>query len=1144
MKRILLFWTILSIILAAPAQERNASNSNSANDHSQIGRGTHVTPTEALNVGYTFMRTGTGTRGGGTRSSDVRKQTMQLIYTGQATDSVAGTTTDCYYVFALQPKGFVIVAADNRVEPILGYSYDNNFEVANMPDHVRSWLGGYERQIEAVVKRNIAPEAETSTKWSRLRAGQPMNTRSNDTVVGPLLTTTWDQGQYYNAMCPEDANGPDGHVLTGCIATAMAQIINYWGYPLHGRGTHGYNSQYGTLEVNYDSADYDYASMPDILTASSTPQEVDAVAQLMYHCGVAVNMGYWASESSSYDIEARAALINYFRFSPNLNYVTKSYFTNHAWHTLLRNNLAANRPIMYSGQGSGGHSFVCDGYMDGNLFHFNFGWGGYCDGWYQTSAVNPDGHDFNSAQTALVGIVPDSTGNIILGQTAGTSSFTVDGLLEFYHLLGHNTYTNTNYYNSCQNVVVFHSADTSKHLALDILSFENQNITVYDSLMGNEIAAYSAFTNTPSVNSTTNSLTLLYQGNMNYSGFHLSVSQDNGCRMVSDVSWTVDTNTIHLAWHENGSATQWQVEYGLKGFSHGEGTTVVATTDTLDITGLTSFKEYDMFVRPVCDAEAYGLWRKVTVMPEARYWTDVVTNQPEGYVVDSLGNVEISSAEGLAWFAKLSEEKAYEDDPDFFKGHTVALTSDINLSQYKWKHIYNFCGIFDGQGHRIDSMYAIEKEWYSTALFASIKSATLKNISLTNCYSKQSQYQIAAGLVATTGENVTIMNCFVSGTIESNYDYLAPIVAHADNLPLIINCASKCQLSGNGYIGGIISAGGASKVRNCYSACTFFNPRAETSYAISTGGFVENCYGSIVNSNALYLTSSSSISNSTWFYETDSGFCLVEPIYFEVDNQYHKSLINALNAGVQKYNLEDLRLWEDDTEGINDGFPLLGSEYVVTCPNIHDLNAQNIADCNGNYGVKLSWNEMGDASAWEIEYHAIDSLNSVRTLTTNNTDTLWGLTEQTKYVFRVRPICSISNYGGWSEEKSIVFDRPYWTEIVTSQPDGYMLDTEGNVSISTAEGLAWLANVVNGMNDEIGQDFKGKKVILSQDIDIGQYKWKSINGFMGSFDGKNHKISNLYIKELNDEQGLFGFVTGGVYSSIHIENAYVNGLST
>ena len=156
MKKIYI-WGILALIITTffPSALL-AQGSTSAYDTGAIAQHeTHVTPAQALNVGYTFMRTGMGSKGNGTKSGSVSKQAMQLVYTGQAYDSLTGTTTDCYYVFSLQPKGFVIVAADDRVEPILGYSYDNNFVVEGMPDHVRAWLGSYERQIEAVAKSDF-----------------------------------------------------------------------------------------------------------------------------------------------------------------------------------------------------------------------------------------------------------------------------------------------------------------------------------------------------------------------------------------------------------------------------------------------------------------------------------------------------------------------------------------------------------------------------------------------------------------------------------------------------------------------------------------------------------------------------------------------------------------------------------------------------------------------------------------------------------------------------------------------------------------------------------------------------------------------------------------------------------------------------
>ena len=1140
MKQFLLLWMTVAIVLSVPAQDRTSNNIANGTLLSE----THVTATEALNIGYVFMRTGNGTRG-----SNVSKQNMQLIYTGRAIDSVTQSITDCYYVFALQPKGFVIVAADERVEPILGYSYDNDFAVANMPDHVRRWLDSYEQHIKTAINHGITPVSETSSKWSRLRAGQTMNTRSGESV-GPLLTTTWDQGQYYNSLCPEDVNGIAGHVPTGCVATAMAQIINYWQNPQNGRGTHSYYSNYGTLTVNYDSANYDYANMPDALSSSSTQEEVNAVAELIRDCGVAVNMGYSFTESSSYDVEARTALINFFRFSPNMSYAQKSHFSNAQWNNLLKENLSANRPILYSGTGdNGGHSFVCDGYNADNYYHFNFGWSGYADGWYLTTAINPSNYEYNSDQTAILGIVPDSTSNIILGQMMGTNTFTVEEPMEFYHLLGHNAFTGTDYSNSCNSTVVLVSADTTKPLALEVLSFENQNVTVYDSIFGNQLATFSSNSSSNSVFSTSSALTLVYQGSMKYTGFQLSVSQDNGCRMVSNVSSSVDTNTIHLSWHENGNATQWQVEYGLKGFSHGNGTIVIAEDTTIDISGLIKFKEYDMYIRSLCESNQTGPWcQTVTVMPEARYWTDVVTSQPEGYVEDSLGNVYISSAEGLAWFAKLSWEKAHDTDPGFFLGHTAVLTSDINLSQYNWKPIYYFCGVFDGQGHKIDSMYSISHEYggYIPSLFGGITTAVLKDIILMDCYSKAFQHT-AGGLVGSI-VNSTVMNCFVSGRIEVPWNMgadIAPIAVRGSGN--ILNCMSNCRLlAGQGDAGGIVGVGGdKTKIRNCYSASTFERKGYRNGYVLGLGYNVtlENCYGYIArhglssNANVLYST----VRDNSWFNETDSGFCLIEPIYFETDSLYHSDLIEALNEGVKKINIEGLRLWVDDSTGINEGMPIFGAKYVVTCPNIQNLFARNVVNDNGVYGVELSWDEMGNADTWEIEYHVKDSSDIVRIMTINRPDTIWELIEHATYLFRVRPICGDADYGGWSEESVHIFDRCYWTEIVTIQPEGYNMDAEGNVTISSAEGLAWFASTVNGLNGQPANDFDGKTITLTQNIDIGQFKWLSVNNFYGTFDGNGNTISNLYVNELTSYQGFFGLVYGGKYLNINIENAYVKG---
>lgn len=404
------FWVLLAFItLAILPQIADAQN------RTQQESSTYVTAMQAMDVGYAFMHTGNGSRSGGTQSGAVRKQDMQLIYTGRATDTLIRTVTDCYYIFALQPMGFVIVAADERVEPILGYSYDNNFVVEAMPDHVRGWLDNYERQIEAVTNSDLQADSVIQAKWMRLKAGQSLNAR-NVLTVNPLLQTTWNQNSPYNLLCPSDANGPGGHVYAGCVATAMAQIINFWQYPTSGIGSHSYNANFSTQgygDYGMQSADfwasvYSYGLMPVSLNSGSSTEQIYAVAQLIYHCGVAVDMMYGSSASGAYIANAENAFRNYFGYGGATKVQMSSYTSGSgdisAWITLLKGELDSLRPVYYSGHGSGGHAFVCDGYDDQNRFHFNWGWSGSYNGFYTLLNLTPGSHDYSSDNRAIIGI--------------------------------------------------------------------------------------------------------------------------------------------------------------------------------------------------------------------------------------------------------------------------------------------------------------------------------------------------------------------------------------------------------------------------------------------------------------------------------------------------------------------------------------------------------------------------------------------------------------------------------------------------------------------------------------------------------------------------------------------------------------------
>jgi hypothetical protein len=223
---------------------------------------------------------------------------------------------------------------------------------------------------------------------------------SVSTAVSPLVQTKWDQSPYYNNLCPYD-NSKGERTVTGCVATAMAQVMNYWEYPKKGTGFHSYNhSKYGTLNANFGSTTYDWANMPNELTSSSSTVQKNAVATLMYHCGVSVDMDYNVSSeggSGAYVISSRSpvthcteyALKTYFGYKTSIQGVQKADYTTTNWKNLLKAELDASRPIVYAGFGDGGHCFVCDGYDNNDYFHFNWGWGGLYDGYFALNALIP-----------------------------------------------------------------------------------------------------------------------------------------------------------------------------------------------------------------------------------------------------------------------------------------------------------------------------------------------------------------------------------------------------------------------------------------------------------------------------------------------------------------------------------------------------------------------------------------------------------------------------------------------------------------------------------------------------------------------------------------------------------------------------------
>ena len=349
---------------------------------------------------------------------------------GKASFVVSQTEFTEFYVFNNQNGGgFVLVSADDIAHPILGYSDNGSFRTdVQLPVNVRGWFKGISREISSAVALGVQQSKEVSDEWNSLLDGTPYPKRSTR-AVSALLSTTWDQGKPYNNLCPADSNTDSyygGRTVTGCVATAMAQVMKFWNYPTQGNGSHSYtHSTYGAQSANFGNTTYDWANMPNNLTNYSSSTQKTAVATLMYHCGVSVDMDYDIAEnggSGAYTVVnygntpcAKNALVNYFKYKSTIQGLFKQNYTDTNWKNLLKADLDAGRPIMYSGASDeGGHSFVCDGYNNNDQFHFNWGWSGDCDGFFSLNAMTPGstggigggGYDFSEDQDAIIGIEP------------------------------------------------------------------------------------------------------------------------------------------------------------------------------------------------------------------------------------------------------------------------------------------------------------------------------------------------------------------------------------------------------------------------------------------------------------------------------------------------------------------------------------------------------------------------------------------------------------------------------------------------------------------------------------------------------------------------------------------------------------------
>jgi len=327
-------------------------------------------------------------------------------------------------------NGFVIVSADDLVEPILGFSVENGYYDKDIPPALEDLLEFYKEQISYATKEQIKSSSNIQLEWESLSANGALKSGSCEIwpkyfSKQPLLTTLWNQNMFYNTLCPADIRSPigfDGHVLAGCVALAMAQVMKYWNFPLHGTGQYTDNDHdqyncpdpYGDQFANFGTTYYGWANMPNQLTAYN-----NSVSTLIYHCGISVDMDYGFGGSAALPVRVENELENHFSYNTSLSFRLKSNYTNSQWEDLLRNDIKLNQPIILSGWNSlgwNGHTFVLDGfsktvyqsYSYPAYFHINWGWGGTNNGNYLLTDLTPGDWDFSFNQNATIGIVPST----------------------------------------------------------------------------------------------------------------------------------------------------------------------------------------------------------------------------------------------------------------------------------------------------------------------------------------------------------------------------------------------------------------------------------------------------------------------------------------------------------------------------------------------------------------------------------------------------------------------------------------------------------------------------------------------------------------------------------------------------------------
>ncbi len=335
---------------------------------------------------------------------------------------------EVFTVFNMVGGGFVIVSEYQGVVPVLAFSFVGTCKPGEINPAASFWLDSYAAQIEYAIGQQIQGNESIQHEWQRLGDATQLR-KQTKTGVAPMLQTEWNQGLYYNAMCPYDPAGPGSHAVTGCVATALGQLINYFRYPLQGTGSYGYqHDDYGWIEEDFSQSFFNYNQMPVALTDFN-----DDVARLIYNIGVSVDMNYGPDGSGMWNHKGAYTLKTYFGYNSATTYLFRdSLPEDFDWKGTLTQHLDQGIPLYYAGWSDyefvSGHAFILDGYQNEDYYHINWGWGGSSDGYFYIDDLTPGANDFTLLHEVIINAVPD--GNYPDGCSASEELTSIAGTID------------------------------------------------------------------------------------------------------------------------------------------------------------------------------------------------------------------------------------------------------------------------------------------------------------------------------------------------------------------------------------------------------------------------------------------------------------------------------------------------------------------------------------------------------------------------------------------------------------------------------------------------------------------------------------------------------------------------------------------